>query len=69
MMKTIGMIGGMSWESTITYYQIMNEVVKEELGGLHSAKIIMYSVDFSELEQCLAMNDWDKINTDITKNI
>ena len=72
MMKTIGMIGGMSWESTITYYQIMNEVVKEELGGLHSAKIIMYSVDFSELEQCLAMNDWDKIReilTDIAKRL
>ncbi|MDD2969774.1 MAG: aspartate/glutamate racemase family protein, partial [Lachnospiraceae bacterium] len=71
-MKTIGMIGGMSWESTITYYQIMNEVVKEELGGLHSAKIIMYSVDFSELEQCLAMNDWDKIReilTDIAKRL
>ena len=43
-MKTIGLIGGMSWESTVTYYQIINEVVKEQLGGLHSAKILLYSV-------------------------
>ena len=63
-MKTIGMIGGMSWESTVTYYQIINEAVKEELGGFHSAKILLYSVDFSELEECLTKGDWDKI-TDI----
>jgi len=49
-MKTIGLIGGMSWESTVTYYQIINNVIKEELGGLHSAKCILYSVDFQEIE-------------------
>ena len=55
-MKTIGLIGGMSWESTIPYYKIINEVVKDKLGGLHSAKILMYSVDFSEFEQWLAVS-------------
>lgn len=60
MMKTIGLIGGMSWESTVTYYQIINNTIKEKLGGLHSAKIIMYSVDFSEIEECQAKGDWDK---------
>ena len=49
-MKTIGMIGGMSWESSIEYYRIVNETVKEKLGGLHSAKCVMYSVDFAEIE-------------------
>jgi aspartate racemase len=46
-MKTIGLIGGMSWESTVTYYQVINETVKETLGGFHSSKILMYSVDFA----------------------
>lgn len=59
-MKTIGIIGGMSWESTVTYYQIMNEMVKQELGGFHSAKIVLYSVDFSEIERCQAEGDWKK---------
>lgn len=59
-MKTIGLIGGMSWESTVTYYQIINETVKDELGGLHSAKCILYSVDFQEIEQCQAEGDWEK---------
>ena len=58
-MKTIGLIGGMSWESTVTYYKIINEVVKEQLGGLHSAKILLYSVDFFEIEECQANGDWD----------
>jgi aspartate racemase len=49
-MKTIGMIGGMSWESSLEYYRIVNETVKEKLGGLHSAKTVMYSVDFAEIE-------------------
>ena len=49
-MKTIGLIGGMSWESTVTYYQLINEAVKKSLGGLHSAKILLYSVDFQEIE-------------------
>ena len=59
-MKTIGLIGGMSWESTVTYYQVINETIKEELGGLHSAKILLYSVDFAEIEQCQASGEWDK---------
>ncbi|MEA4964790.1 MAG: aspartate/glutamate racemase family protein [Oscillospiraceae bacterium] len=59
-MKTIGLLGGMSWESTVTYYQMINEVVKQELGGLHSAKILLYSVDFSEIEQCQADDNWEK---------
>lgn len=50
-MKTIGLIGGMSWESTVSYYKIINETVKEQLGGLHSAKILLYSVDFAEIEK------------------
>jgi aspartate racemase len=49
-MKTIGMIGGMSWESSLEYYRIVNETVKEKLGGLHSAKTVLYSVDFAEIE-------------------
>lgn len=59
-MKTIGLIGGMSWESTVTYYQIVNKAIKEKLGGLHSAKVILYSVDFYEIEQCQAKGDWSK---------
>ena len=57
-MKTIGLLGGMSWESTVTYYQIVNEVVKERLGGLHSAKCILYSVEFDEIERCQSSGDW-----------
>ena len=59
-MKTIGLIGGMSWESTVSYYQIINETIKEKLGGLHSAKIILYSVDFAEIEEYQSKGDWDK---------
>jgi len=59
-MKTIGLIGGMSWESTVTYYQIINQTVKSELGGFHSAKCILYSVDFSEIEACQSAGDWKK---------
>ena len=59
-MKTIGLIGGMSWESTATYYQVINTVIKNQLGGLHSAKIVLYSVDFSEIEACQAKGDWDR---------
>ncbi|ADZ85632.1 aspartate/glutamate racemase family protein [Cellulosilyticum lentocellum] len=59
-MKTIGMIGGMSWESTVTYYQMVNQVVKERLGGFHSAKCILYSVDFDEIEACQAKGEWEK---------
>ena len=59
-MKTIGLIGGMSWESTVTYYQIINNAVKRQLGGLHSAKIILYSVDFAEIEECQANGAWGR---------
>ena len=59
-MKTIGLIGGMSWESTVTYYQLINETVKRELGGLHSAKILLYSVDFAQIEEYQAKGEWDK---------
>ena len=59
-MKTIGIIGGMSWESTVTYYQLINETVKKELGGLHSAKILLYSVDFAEIEEYQAKGQWDR---------
>lgn len=59
-MKTIGLIGGMSWESTASYYQLINETIKEKLGGLHSAKILLYSVDFAEIERYQASGDWDR---------
>ena len=59
-MKTIGLIGGMSWESTITYYQLLNEAAKEQLGGLHSAKIFLYSVDFFEIEALMSRGEWDQ---------
>jgi len=59
-MKTIGLIGGMSWESTVTYYKVINETVKNHLGGLHSARLILYSVDFQEIEACQANGEWDK---------
>jgi aspartate racemase len=58
-MKTIGMIGGMSWESSIEYYRIINETVREELGGLHSARSIMYSVEFAEIEALQHQDRWD----------
>lgn len=57
-MKTLGLIGGMSWESTIPYYRIINEIVKDRLGGLHSARIILYSVEFAEIEKCQSTGDW-----------
>lgn len=58
-MKTIGLIGGMSWESTIPYYRQINETIKERLGGLHSAKIVLYSVDFHEIERLQHAGNWD----------
>ena len=57
-MKTIGLLGGMSWESTTSYYQLINTGVNQALGGLHSAKIVMYSVDFHEIEQFQRQNQW-----------
>jgi aspartate racemase len=60
-MKTIGLIGGMSWESTADYYRILNREVKARLGEPHSAKIIMHSVDFAEIEKLQSAGDWDKL--------
>lgn len=59
-MKTIGLIGGMSWESTVTYYQLINEGIKEALGGLHSAKVLLYSVDFYEIEALMSRGAWEE---------
>ncbi|MEC8082810.1 MAG: aspartate/glutamate racemase family protein [Pseudomonadota bacterium] len=59
-MKTIGLLGGMSWESTQGYYRAINEGVKEALGGLHSAKLVLNSVDFAEIEACQQSGDWRK---------
>lgn len=58
-MKTIGLIGGMSWESTISYYKMLNETIRDTLGGYHSAKIILYSVDFDEIERNQTAQEWD----------
>jgi len=58
LLKIIGLIGGMSWESTIPYYRQLNETVRERLGGLHSARVILYSVDFHEIEQLQHSGDW-----------
>ena len=57
-MKTIGLLGGMSWESTVSYYQAINQGIKAKLGGLHSAKIALYSVDFDEIEKLQHAGDW-----------
>ncbi|WP_404302900.1 aspartate/glutamate racemase family protein [Alicycliphilus denitrificans] len=58
-MRTIGLIGGMSWESTVPYYRLINETIKEQLGGLHSATIILYSFDFQEIEELQRKGDWE----------
>lgn len=60
-LKTIGLIGGMSWESSLEYYRIINETTKLKLGGLHSAKCLMYSVDFEEIEVLQHENKWDEL--------
>ncbi|XWJ93373.1 aspartate/glutamate racemase [Phytobacter ursingii] len=59
-MKTIGLLGGMSWESTIPYYRLINEGVKAKLGGLHSASLLLHSVDFHEIEECQRSGEWEK---------
>lgn len=58
-MRTIGLLGGMSWESSVEYYRIINEAVRTRLGGTHSAKSVMYSVDFNEIESFQADGDWE----------
>ncbi|UCE82783.1 MAG: aspartate/glutamate racemase family protein [Deltaproteobacteria bacterium] len=62
-MKVIGLIGGMSWESTAEYYRVINQTVKERLGGLHSAKILLYSVDFSEIATLQTEGKWPEATT------
>ncbi|MGN7832261.1 aspartate/glutamate racemase family protein [Pseudoxanthomonas sp. 22568] len=59
-MKTIGMLGGMSWESTVPYYRLINQRVQERLGGLHSARILLYSVDFHDIERLQHAGEWDR---------
>lgn len=59
-MKTIGMIGGMSWESTATYYQLLNRGTRERLGGLHSAQLLLWSFDFAPIEALQMANDWEE---------
>ena len=61
-MKTVGLIGGMSWESTIPYYQIINAGINKELGKNHSARCILYSVDFQEIEELQYSGDWESLN-------
>ena len=71
-MKTIGLLGGMSWESTAGYYKAINEGIKDSLGGLHSAKIAMYSVDFDPIEKLQHQGDWQgtsKILVQAAKNV
>jgi len=71
-MKTVGLLGGMSWESSVGYYRAINEGVKSSLGGLHSAKIAMYSVDFDPIEKLQHDGDWEgtaKILSEAAKNV
>lgn len=60
-MKTIGLVGGMSWESTAEYYRLINEAVKRRLGGNHSARIVLFSVDFAEIEELQRMDRWEEM--------
>ena len=66
-MKTIGLIGGMSWESSLEYYRIINQQVKEKLGGLHSAKSLMYSLDFDLIEKLQQQEKWDELTSIMIK--
>jgi len=71
-MKKIGLLGGMSWESSLNYYKIINEEVKNTLGGLHSAKVVLNSVDFEQIEKLQHSGDWEataKILSDEAKNL
>ncbi|EAI8628674.1 amino acid racemase [Campylobacter lari] len=67
-MKTIGLIGGMSYESTLSYYEIINKLTNEKLGKLHSAKIVLTSIDFEEIEECQRKNDWQKASEILTQH-
>lgn len=65
-MKSIGLLGGMSWESTLTYYKLLNEGINQQLGGLHSAKILLNSVDFHEIEALQHQGHWEETATILT---
>ena len=65
-MKTIGLIGGLTWQSTVYYYKIINEMVAESLGGRHSASLLIRSLDFNPIDQMMKKNEWDKIIREIT---
>lgn len=67
-MKTVGLIGGTSWESTIEYYRLLNEGIRERLGGLHSADLILRSVEFDEFDCLMRKNDWDEISRRLGDN-
>ena len=58
-MKTVSLLGGMSWESTAEYYKVINEGVKNKLGGLHSAQIVIFSIDFEQVEKLQRQADWE----------
>jgi len=64
--KTIGLIGGMSWESTVVYYQLLNRLARERLGGLHSAELLLWSFDFAEIEALQAADDWEAATARMT---
>ena len=66
-MKTLSLIGGMSWESTIPYYRIINETIRERLGGLHSARLSLYSVDFHDIEWLQQAGAWDDVGQVLDK--
>lgn len=66
-MKTIGLLGGMSWESTVGYYRMINEGVKKALGGLHSAKIVLYNVDFDPIEKLMGRGDWQGVAGELSE--
>jgi len=67
MMKTIGLIGGMSWESTVTYYRLINEAVQKQLGGVHSARILMHSFDFEDIAALQRAGAWDDCNATLAQ--
>lgn len=66
-MKTIGLLGGMSWESTIPYCRIINETVRERLGGPHSARLVLCSVDFGQVESLMRAGDWQGVALELTR--
>lgn len=68
-MKTIGLLGGMSWESSIEYYRIINQAIKQRLGGSHSAKCLMFSVDFAEIETLQHAGQWEELTQDMIKAV